>query len=224
MPAIMAGADSLKFSVSAVEVSHLHAIGSIPGVRIDFVAGLNGPGVAIIRSRFDGRSLSWMAPGSTRFGSDAVVTADGMYLLSDGDDANKYVRVEAYESFLPSGNRTAKVLLTDRFNNAVADDDVEAAEASAGDVKTWAITITNQYASDVHRVRVWLDASVGDLEISDDGSTWVAPDSESHADVLEFGSLAAAATATLHVRRTIGSSTASDADILNWLHGSFEGF
>lgn len=221
MATALTGADSLKLSVSGAETRMLHAIGAIPGVRIAHAAARNGPGTGRLRSTGDGRSLSWMAPGSSAWGA-AVPVGDGMAMLEDGEDRDKFVRVETYADYLvTAAPQETTVLLADVWNNDIGSDDLSAAEATAGDVETYTVTLTNQSGLAITRLKCWLDAATADLEISDDGAAWVAPTGEGSA--LALADLIPGATDTLHVRRTIGAASHSDPDILNLLHFSFEG-
>lgn len=214
-------ADALRLEVASVEVDHLTAVQTIPGVVITAAADRNGPGIGWLRSTEDGTLLSWKAPESSNYGSGQPCDADGSYLLEDGDDVSKWVRCQVYVDFLSSQSIEARVFLADIYNNDTAHDDVTASEAAAGNVETWTLTMENAGTLILSFLKVWIDSAVSGLEISDDGASWVSPTTESTA--LEFPDLLPGATDTLHIRRTISAAADSDPDVLNHLHITFSG-
>lgn len=218
MPAVATHADALELSLSSVEIVHLTAVGTVSGIRILFVAARNGVGMGRIRN--NGSLASWQAPGSSTWGDWAEVGTDGNYILEDGEDRDKYVRVAVLNAYLSAGFNEQRVVLQDVYDNAVSHDDVTAGEATAGDVTTHNVIMTNVSTMGLSDLRVWLDAAVAGMEIND-GSGWVSPTTESAA--LVFGALAPAATDTLQLRRTIGAAAPSDPDVLNHLHFSWNG-
>ncbi len=215
-------ADQLRIEVSATEVVHLTVIGAIHGVVPVAVAALGAPGVAIIRAAGEaGNELAWQAPGSANFGPATVPTADGVYLLEDGDDPDKWLRVQVYTASLSGQPEQSTVYLTDRYANGPPYDDVTAAEAAAGDVATYTLTLTNDGTVTISQLVGWIDAAVTGLEISDDGAAWVAPTTE--AAGLALADVAPASSVTLHCRRTIAGGAPVDADILTLLHLAYSG-
>ena len=216
-----AGPDSLRIESAAVEVPCLHVIGSIPGVIPLLAAARNGPGTALLASSQDGTVLHWRAPGSSTYGAGVRCPADGNYLLRDGEDACKWLRVQVDVSELADGPVEAAVTLTDRFGNAIASDDVSAAEASAGDVETYILTLENQSNTILSQLTVWIDPNVSGIAIADDGATWVTPTARAAGLVLP--DLLPAATDSLHLRRTITAGAESSGSVLTLLHFSFRG-
>jgi len=214
-------ADSLRLTISGVEVQHLVPVGTIPGVVVEAVAAGCGPGAARLRSSADGTRLAFKAPGSAAWGLDCVADVDTTWFLQDGEDPDKWARVARYGDYMNTGPAEGRVLLDDVFNNAVAYDDVTAAEALAGDVATYTITLANDSLHRFSKLVAWLDAAVTGLEISDDGITWVSPVTE--AAGLALDDIAPGGTDTLHARRTIGAAADSDTDVLNHLHFAFNG-
>ena len=212
--------DSLRFKVSSVELVYLHTVGTIPGVAILAAAARNGPGSGSLRSVGDGTELQWQAPGSASYGNRVQAGTDGTYMLTDGEDAGKWLRVQVYATYL-LGPSASPVLLADRYDNGLATDDATAAEASAGSAETYQITMENVSAMTLHQLVVWIDPAVNDIEISDDGVAWVSPTTE--ATALAFPDLVPGGTDILHLRRTIAAASASDADVLNRFHASWLG-
>jgi len=215
------GVDALRILSGLFEVQSLRAVGTIPGVIITHVAARNGPGLGRIKCQDAGTRLAWRAPDSSTFGTPVTVTSDGRYMLRDGEDLDKIVHVRVYSTYLEAGAESP-VLLGDRYNNPIGDDDVTAAEATAGDVKTFAIQLENQSGEIMHRPVAWVDAAVSDIEISADNSAWVTPTSK--ATALELPDMAAGASDWLHIRRTIGAAENADPDVLNHLHFAFVSF
>jgi len=215
-------AAALEIRLTGVRVKHLVAVGTVGGVVIDRVAGRNGPGIGMLRAEgYSADAFAWRAPGSATFGPARAANADGYAVLEDGEDADKFVRVKVYSAFLSRTPNAAAVFLRDVYNNAVGHDDVTAGEATAGDVATYTISLTNVSGARIYSLRAWLDAAVSGLEISDDGATWVNPTTE--ATALRLSDLDAEAEDTLHLRRTIGAGASCDAGILNLIHLSFAG-
>ncbi|KKN53077.1 hypothetical protein LCGC14_0605890 [marine sediment metagenome] len=216
-----AGGASLRIEAASFEVEHLRLIGSIHGVVPLFVAGRNGPGMGRLASKGDGTRLQWQAPGGSRFGPAVLCDVDGIYLLRDADDPDKYIRIQVLATSLLAGVHEARVILDEVYNNAVASDDVTAAEASAGSVESWALTLRNVSNSILSQLRAWIDRNTVNMEISDDGAAWVSPTDEGAA--LDFGDLGLGVTMTLYVRRTVAAGAASHGGLLNLLHFSFRG-
>ena len=221
MPAVDERVDALQLWPRA---QHLHALHTIPGVVLVFVAGQNGEGTGILRSTGDGTFLSWRAPGSSTFGASVNCGTDGEYIIEDGEDNDSYVRVDVYGTYLTPGAASAAVYLNDVYNNAIGDDNVSAAEAAAGDVESYPVAIINNHASEtLARLRVWLDAAASaGLKISDDDATWVNPTTE--ATAITLPDLAASGLDTFYVQRTISAGATADPEVLNVLHLSHEGF
>ena len=138
-----------------------------------------------------------------------------------GEDLGKWLRVEVSAAYLCACPTEAEICLADVYGNAIAHDDVIAAEAAAGSVETYTITMVNDGDLILSQIKVWLDAATDDLEISDDGASWVSPTTE--ATALEFPDLAPGSEDTLHLRRTIAAASEADPAVLNHLHIGFSG-
>jgi len=207
-------------------VVHLDYLGTLPGIKILAAAGRNGPGKGDLRiTGSAGRYLSWKAPGSAYWGSVVYIFADGDYLLEDGADPDKWLRVQAYMAFMLFAPQSVRVHLRDVYNNAVAQADVTAAQAAVGNVLAYVLTVANDAAYPIFNVKAWLDPTVegfGELNIGADGAVWVQPTSETHADVVLLGDIVSGQADALHVRRTIGAAAASDPDVINHLIFSWE--
>ena len=214
-----ARADAIRVKQASLEVKHLAAVRTIPGVVILAVAGRNGPGVGRLASSADGTTIAWQAPDSATFGPAVDVSTNGVYLLEDGADASKWIRVRVYADHLSPTPRSSRVHLADLYANGPPHDDVTAAEAAAGDVTDYTLNLVNEGAKHASDLRVWLDAATSDLEISDDAISWVNPTSESAG--LGLGSLSSGESVTLWLRRTIGAAANSDPEILTKIHYAF---
>lgn len=221
MPLAATHADELRFESLSVELTHLRAVGTIPGVAVLAVAAANGPGVGQIRSVGDGTRLTWLAPGSAVFGTPVSVSADGLYLLEDGEDRNKWCRVQVFNAHLTPGPDQASVYMRGDHNTALADADVTDAQALAGDVSVFTVSMANHGNVVLSHLAVWIDPAVSGLEISDDGVVWVAPTTESAA--LAFPDLVPGGSHTLHLRRTITAASPSATDVLNHIHARYDG-
>ena len=216
-----AGPDSLRIEASAVEVPHLYSIGSIPGVIPLLASASNGPGSGLLSSSSDGKTLHWRAPGSLLSGIGVRCATDGNYLLHDGDDRNKWLRVQVDVSEMEGGGRGVGVALTDIYNNPVGSDDITSGQAAAGNVETYTLTLENQSNSTLSQLTVWIDSSVTGIEIADDGATWVSPKSETTGLILP--DLVPGGTDTLHIRRTITAGAIADGHVLTYLHTKYRG-
>ena len=213
------GPGSLRIEAASFELEHLRVVGAIRGVVPQFAAARNGPGAGRLSSHGDGTWLKWRAPGGSRFGRPVWCGADGEYVLTDGDDPDKYFRVEVFAAELVPGVVESRVSLSDVYQNALGGDDVTAAEAAAGDVASWALTLKNISNSILGQLRVWIDRNTVDIEISDDGAAWVSPTDEGAA--LSFGDLLIGSTTTLYVRRSIAAGAVAHGGLLNCLHFIF---
>jgi len=218
------GAAALAVTVGGVEVVSLRWMGSVDGVRVDAVAGRNGPGEGLLEINPTQQTIRWRAPGSATFGAVTAYTGDGSYLARDGDDDNKWIRARLWTAHLPTVTQRAAVHLADRYNNDIAQADLSAAEATAGDVLDYELTLENVGLLDMLELRAWIDAETERIEISDDDVTYVSPDAEDHADVLFWARLEVNDTETLYVRRTIPASADSQPGVLTLLHFSWDGY
>jgi len=216
MPAAGTGADGLRLELSSAEVPFMRVVGAIAGVVVLATAAQNGVGSGRLICN-DGL-LQWQAPGSNTPGTAVDCSAGGTFLLLDGESISKWIRIEVYEDYLPAAGQ-ATVLLQDAFNDFGLGD-VDAADALAGQVETVEFELHNVSPDEALSVNLWLDplASGFDaLEVSQNGVDFYAPDSQDHADVLAWASIAAGASESVWVRRTIPAAEASAPELLNHL-------
>lgn len=208
-----------------VLVDMLIAIGTIPGVAIDFAAAKNGEGTGYIQSGDNGNELTWKAPGSTTFGTAVVASSDGVYVLEDGEDDDKCVRVTVTTAYLESSAQTAPVYLSDRFNNEIGSDNVAADDADTGTNSTETILVYNRSGQQITNLKAWIDSAVTYLQIAKPfPATFKTPTSEGHADVLTWATVAPDAYVTIRIKRTIPASTGEAPTVLNVLHLSWDGY
>lgn len=209
--------------VSGSDVEHLAVVGSVRGIVPLAVAARCGPGTALLACGEPGspRLLQFAAPGGS-LGQAVAVYADGAYVLEDGTDPSKWLRVEVARAWLPDSSAQARLFLADRYNE-VGPDDVDAADAAAGKVETFTLELANVSPDLVRDVRAWLAPSATGLEISTDGTTWYAPTSEVDAHVLAWASIARAASATVYVRRTTAAAVSPAPAILNLVELAWSG-
>jgi len=184
-------------------------------------AALNAPGTGRLRSEGDGTWLSWRAPGSATFGPAVHCPGDGDYVLTDGLDADKWIRVAVHADYLPEGAAEAEVFLADRYNNDVGGPDVSAAEAVAGDVEDYQLSLQNDGGQRLSNLRVWLDPTAdARTSIGWNGVDFSAPTNEEEGllrDLLEIDESVA-----LHVRRTVPAEESSTPKELVHVHLAFD--
>jgi hypothetical protein len=212
-------ADAIRVKKASLEIRHLVPVRTLPGVVVLAVAGRNGPGMGRLKSSGDGTLIAWQAPGSATFGAAVDCSSDGTYLLEDGEDVGKWLRVQVYADNLSPTPRSVRIHLGDLYANGPPHDDVTAAEATAGDVTIYSLILANDSPQNISALTVWLNAATDDLEISDDGAAWVNPTSEGAGLVL--GSVDSGESKTLWLRRTIGAGADSDPAVLTHLHYAF---
>ncbi len=208
--------DLLRIEIDSVEVCHLTAVGTIPGIVVTLAAARNGPGLGALQNAAG--SLSWRAPGSDTFGDPVDGSAGGTFVLCDGEDDDKWIRITVYQNFLESGSQ-ADVALADRYNNGVAAADVTAEEASAGDVLDYSITLRNPANRPATDVSAWLDAACDPrTSLSLDGVAWSRP---TESSTMAIPAIAAGESVPIYLRRTVAEGEPADPRQLVFLHFSF---
>lgn len=193
-------------------------VGAIPGVAVLYAAGRNGAGTG--RLMQSGTRLQWRAPGSATFGLAVQCTSDGTYLLADGEDRDKWIRVQVYASYLPAGANETLVYIHAAYGGLYVD--ITAGEAAGSWEKTYELDLHNVSGIILSDVRVWVEPGGSVTGISDDDVTYVLPTSEDDANVLIYDALPASDTATLHVR-IAGTGSAASPDVKNEIHVAFNG-
>jgi len=214
MPALNSHADSLHIldTTGTTETGSPKAIGTPAGISHSNPVGINGVGVGRLRaSGTNGDVLQWQAPGSLTFGSKVNLTSGAELVLEDGEDPDKYIRAQPYTGFTYPDGDESRVFIEDQYND-VGGGDVTAAQATAGNQITFTLELKNVSNIIASHIRFWLDASVANYEISDDGAVWVTPTTE--ATGIAFSDLLPNASHTLHFRRTIPALSASDPAVL----------
>lgn len=219
--------DGLRWKISGAEVKSLAGVGTVPGIAVLHVAGRNGPGIGILRLTGAGQLAAWRAPGSAVFGSTVRIASDGAYLVEDGEDLSKYLRIQVYRDFLPAGGEAdSRVYIQDVYDNGLSSDEVSAAEATAGLVETVTLALANDGPNAARDVKIWLEMVEGfeRLEISLDNVSFYRPWHEGHAQALSVATIAAGGSQAVYLRRTIGAGAAADPDILNVLRCAWDGY
>lgn len=89
------GPDALRLQDGGADSPSLHSVGIIPGVWVTEPGGGNQEGTGTIRNTgSNGRLLSYKGPDSDTWGPEIHVTQDGEYVLMDGENFSKYIRVQ----------------------------------------------------------------------------------------------------------------------------------
>lgn len=222
MAAVGTRNDGLRLKLGGNEFHFLGFVGALSGVVVLASAARNGVGSG--RLLCSGGMMQWQAPGSATPGAAVNVSAGGAFLVEDGEDASKWLRIHVYPAYLPLTGQ-ARVLMQDRFNE-LGPDDVDASDALAGETETVEFTLHNVSGNAIVNAKLWIDPAGSGapvLEVSDDGVTFVAPDSELHADVLVWPLIAVGESKSIWIRRTIGAATGSVAEALNLLQWAWLG-
>jgi hypothetical protein len=212
--------DSLRIEADSNEVRHLTMVGTVPGIAPLLAAARNGAGIGTLLCS-GGGLLSWRAPGSETFGNPVDCSIDGQYVLCDGEDTHKFIRVEVHADYLVDGSQ-ADVLLADVYNNDIGGPDIIASEAIAGNVRSSGLILRNTASSDFSRLVIWLDpASDARISISLDGETWSHPTNEDEG--LEIPLLPSGQSVPFWTRRTIDAGEPASAAQLVFFHLAFDG-
>jgi len=222
MPFFAQHADALDFRGMYFTNRQLRAVGTIPGVAVDLASGRNGPGAGRLAYDATREALRYRAPGSDTWGTWVPAADSDELLLEDGEDSGSYLRVVVYADHLADSYVEASVLLEDIYQNDVAAIDVVAADALAGKMVTYNVTLWNYGTVRLSQLKFWLDGAVADLEISENNVDWSSPTDEDNA--VAFPDLAGhGGVDSLYLRRTIGAASPADPEVLNLVHCSFCG-
>ena len=218
--------DGLRLQLSGSDVGGLRIIGTMPGCVVNAAAARNGPGQGLLISS-PGSGLAWQAPGSTTPG--AVVGTSGLtsgtaVMLEDGEDPSMWISLLVYPAYLP-GTGQAAIAFEDLYND-VGPADVAAADALAGVITTTEYTLLNSSGAIITGALMWLDdtaSGFAELAISQDGVNFYQPTSATDPNVLSWATIAAGATASVWVQRTISATSASSPGLLNILRWRWNG-
>jgi hypothetical protein len=216
--------DGVRLQLAGVDVVSLREAGAVPGVVVLSASARNGPGTGLLTLNFG--SLTWQSPGSSTPGLAQGVSSgpDGsIYLVEDGVDLSKFVRVQVYPAYLPD-IASALISLADLYNamGTTGPGDVAASDASAGLVTITQYTLFNATNNPVKTINLWLDntaSGFGQLTVSNDGTNYFAPTSQGDPNVLAWGSIAAGGNVSVWVKRTVPAASASNPkilDVLQW--------
>lgn len=215
-------ADGVRVQVSSVDVELLAIVGTIRGVTPLAASGRGGPGTASIRSVAGSPiGLQFQAPGSSTWGAITFAPATGDYLLEDGADPQKWLRVHVDLTWLSPTVEQGSVYLRDRWNE-LGPDDVATADAAAGIVEVLTLGLKNASPDTVWNLKAWLGSSHAGLALSPDNVTFTSPTNEGTAVALT-SPLAKGASVPLYMKRTITAGASPAAAILNQLELSWDG-
>lgn len=207
--------DSMRINYNSIESFSLRWAQTIPGVIPVAVNAANGPGVGILRSTGDGTLFSWKAPNSDLFGSTVDCSTDGSYVLEDGEDQMKAIRITVYNSYIAPNPIQSEVLLDVIYNNAVAGADVTAAEASSGDTSWWDFEQENVGSHD------WLDVKCWMTQESKNNGIWISTDT--HRESAEDDTLWCGTTGVRIYRNSSFTITQLDSIFVNGIDTSPQG-
>ncbi len=84
----------------------------ISGITVNYVSPENGAGTGTLAYTASGTTLTWKAPGSSTAGAAVNVGAGGNFLLSDGVDTTKKIRVVVTAGSLPGSNTSVTPSIT----------------------------------------------------------------------------------------------------------------
>jgi len=194
----------LRLELSAVEVHHLAAVGTIPGATPLAAAARNGQGAGTLSNI--GTDLQWTAPGSATAGTAVDCSDGGAFTLADGEDVDAWLRVAVTVASLASAAE-AWVYLADRYNNGVAEADVDAEDATTGQTLEYQLTLRNADVGLAHNIAVYLESSADDrIWLSADGATWSQPTTAVAG--VSLGTLLSTESATLYLKRIVAADAA----------------
>lgn len=217
--------DAVHLESAGADAGPLRVVGTLPGMYIFAASTLNGTGhgllIAGVHSDGVTPTVAWQAPGSSTPGAPCPLTGEAAFLVEDGEDPDKWVRVYAYPAYCGTSGE-AKVFFKVGYN-ALGPSDVTAGDAAAGLVITTTFTLKNYSFYPVTNVKLWIYADPA-VQVSKDNISFFAPTDETDPNVLVWSSIAAGASANVYVKRTISASTAFDPARLVELRFAWTGF
>jgi hypothetical protein len=205
--------DGVQLRFAGNSIAFMDSSCDLAGIVVLSAAAANGTGQGTINVTPAG--LTWQAPHSGTPGTPQACRPDGEYLLIDGEDESKFIKVAVYNDYLPATGG-APVLISDTFN-AFGPDDVTASQASSGNTSVATFTFANVSGNAIVKLTAWLSPFVSGVTISSDGVNFYDPVSSGDADALQWPSVGLASNVPIYLKRVISAGTASMASILNHL-------
>lgn len=101
------GPDALYLDDSGTEDITLIGLSGLEGVRLIKSSGTSGSGIGYLRTTEAGTKLQYKAPGSDTFGPAEDISYDRTCTVTDGEDGDKWVRVEIFTNFVLTGTGTS---------------------------------------------------------------------------------------------------------------------
>lgn len=220
--------DGVRLQLSGADCISMRVVGALAGIAVLAAGARNGPGTGRIIASAGGY-LAWQAPNSATPGTPQPVSSiDGPYLLEDGDDVTKWIRVQVYNAFLPTAGE-ARIFIADTYAvdvPGVGVGDIDAATAATGTLETTQFALKNVSPVRVDNIKLWIDRSgvqSRGVTVSSDGITYVNPGSEVAGNVLLLGSLAPGASVSVWMQQTIAVAATFDPGRLNILQFGWDG-
>ena len=140
---------------SSSEASQLgyEIVNPISNITIDFVAGKNGVGDGVLTAS-GVNELKWTPPDGTQGAAVTIVNGETKILEAGDGEEEKYIRVTRTSAVDLSG--TATVTITEQYNNLVGMDNVNSAEAEAGDTEYRCLCLKDESSVSIENLKVWL--------------------------------------------------------------------
>lgn len=206
------GPDSLKIEISGSEPAGLSVRRTVPGVVVDRVAAVCGPGTGTL-ILMEGL-IQWKSPGSSSFGAPINISSGGSFRIP-GSDEDDYLIVTAYADYLADDQ--AEIVLGDLYD-VFADQDIP---TGSTEQTVTTLTLTNRSKCRLTGFRVWVDATADDLEISLDDISYSTPTTEATGLILP--DLGPGDSDTLYTRHSTAVGEDPTADLLALIHLAFNG-
>jgi len=137
---------------------------AIPGITVDYASGGNELGAGTLDAA-DAGTLRWKCYGGD-YGPYVPITNGETKIVETDGSPGAFLRVTRTSADPLSG--TATITLTKSINNVFAFDDVESAEAVAGDIEYRATIVKNENTHNVADFKRWI-GELATSQVSDDG-------------------------------------------------------
>jgi len=146
------------------------------------------------------------------------LTGDGEYLLEDGEDIGRFLRIEAVQSFLKPQAMASRVYLKEVYLNGFAQQDVTAHPTTFQFV-VYSVTMKNYSPHTLKKLLIWVDPD-SDVSISSTAlGPWSNPKTE--AAGTSFPDLVSGGTDLLYLRVGVSAASNAYAKILNHIHARY---